>query len=246
MTTRISRLAAVAFALNLFSQVSYAQGVIEREMKMLPAINEYAKQQCMIYPTLGEGAEKKWKANADAGLYALVRSVIKVGLAAGGGVEGNNYVGVLREDLPNVMRQATDCRERVAARIESILFRPQSAAVVNKAPAACASFVGTWRRENSAETMTLTQDGACLLRGDLNRSDVLPNSHLFRMAAAGGHAIGYVNRVVQGCTSVMGIEFELLSSKDEMVRSVVAYGCSLDYPRQNPEKSTWQRVRRAA
>jgi hypothetical protein len=86
----------------------------------------------------------------------------------------------------------------------------------------CRSMQGAW--EYRGEKFELTQS-QCIVSGYLS-SDIAPNAHEIHAAITGSKAIGYVRRVFKGCSTILGVEYELISETRLLVK-VRGYGCGL-------------------
>ncbi|HJU19582.1 MAG TPA: hypothetical protein VJ770_24270 [Stellaceae bacterium] len=101
----------------------------------------------------------------------------------------------------------------------------------------CASIAGRWQRSVDHLIVNYTQSG-CIVQGYVeSRGDASSSSdtssHIISAVVSGNRAVGYVERIINGCATVMADEYYIIS-KDEMKIKAFGYGCGAP-TREDPE-----------
>jgi hypothetical protein len=90
-----------------------AAELVDQQIKALDAIKQAAKEICNTVPPEGNSTNVELSADASAKLDGLIKKLANLGIGAAGKYTSEEYKGVLRKDLANLLKDNADCKLKV-------------------------------------------------------------------------------------------------------------------------------------
>jgi hypothetical protein len=135
-----------------------AQVDLERAEKALALIRETADGICGTVRTEGTSDSEKVTGAVNAKLNGLIGKLADLGISGNGSYSADQYVGLIREDLPKALENVNACKTNVFDKLQPVML-PNRASNINPGEDSCHSIAGAWYNPEINIVIPIKQNG---------------------------------------------------------------------------------------